>query len=153
MSQRTKINVEAQKVDVSAAGEINEEQDSSLEEYKLANQIHQSYYDLGSKTVTIYLTITALSLGFVFREAISDQLRIILCWFNVWSSLVFTLGFTGFYIVTKRLARRMDYLSKRLKFALPHHNGLSYGIMLSLLTGSSGLIFWIAVLFFKFWAK
>jgi hypothetical protein len=130
-----------------------EEHKSELEEYKLAIQVQQGYYDLVYKSVTIYLTLTALSVGFVFREGISDRLKLISSWFNFAMSLFFVLAFTGFLILSRRLARRMDKLALTLSFELPHHHGLSYGILLTLISGTGGWLFWILTLIFRLWAS
>jgi hypothetical protein len=129
-----------------------DEHKSELEEYKLATQVQQGYYDLVFKSITAFLTITALSLGFIFRESISNELKLIFCWFNLAMSLFFVIGFTGFYIISKRISRRMEQLAAILTFGLRHHNALNYGIFLTLLSGIGVFIFWIATLVFRFWS-
>ncbi len=124
---------------------------ANLEEYKLANQLHQGYFDFAAKTVTIYLTITALSIGFVFRDSISEYIKILFCWFNLLISLLFFLSYGRFYKMATRLSKRMDELAGKLHFELPHHHALGYGLLLSLLGEGAVLIFWAASLLLHFW--
>lgn len=134
--------------------EANKEESNEnleLEEYKLAVQIQQHYHDLAYKTVTIYIAVSALSLGFVFRESVILQLKIIFCWFNLGISIFFVLSFLGFYLISKRIARRMDKLAQKLSFALRTHHALSYGIILTLLGGLGVLIFWIVTVILQLW--
>ncbi|MDX6696059.1 MAG: hypothetical protein QOF02_3662 [Blastocatellia bacterium] len=126
---------------------------SDLEEYKLANAVQENLYSVATKSITIFIAITAVSLGFVFRESVSQQLKIIFCGFNIAMSLFFVIGFGGFFIITRRVARRMDRLGEKLSFSLPHHNALSYGIFLTLLSGIVVLIFWIATIVLRFWVQ
>jgi hypothetical protein len=132
---------------------LSDDRDSHLDEYKLAIQVQQGYYDLVFKCITAFLTITALSLGFIFRETISDRLKVIFCWFNLIMSVFFVIGFTGFCLISKRVSRRMDRLASALSFELGHHHALNYGIFFTLLSGIGVLLFWIAVLIFRWWAR
>jgi len=109
--------------------------DPLLEEYKLAVLIQHNYHDVTHKTVTIFITITAISLAFTFRESVFTQLKIIFCWFNLAFSVFFIISYFGFYVISKRIARRMDVLAKKLSFNLKNHHALSYGVFLTLLSG------------------
>ena len=109
---------------VSVPDKKDEKLNLDLEEYKLAIQVQQNFYDVATKSITIFIAISAFAIGFVFRESVSEQLKLIFSWFNLAMSLFGVLGFTGFYIISKRLARRLDRLSEKLRFALPHHHAL-----------------------------
>jgi hypothetical protein len=122
-----------------------------LEEYKLAVQIQQSYHDVAYKFITVFVAITAISLGFVFRESVSIQLKIIFCWFNLIFSLFFTLCYLGFFIILKRIARRMDTLADKLSFNLRNHYALSYGVFMTFLSGVGVFIFWLVAIILRFW--
>jgi hypothetical protein len=67
-----------------------------LDEYKLAVQVLQNYHEVALKSITIMVAITAISLGFVFRESVSTPLKVTFCWFNLVFSLFFSLCFLGF---------------------------------------------------------
>jgi uncharacterized membrane protein len=138
---------------ISSSDEKIQKNDLYLDEYKLATQVQQGYYDLVFKCITAFYAITALCLGFVFRESISEQLKTIFCWFNLAMSVFFVIGFTGFYIISNRVSRRMDQLAVKISFELGHHHALNYGIFFTLVSGVGVLIFWIAALVFRFWAK
>jgi hypothetical protein len=99
-----------------------------LDEYKLAVQVLQNYHEVALKSITIMVAITAISLGFVFRESVSTPLKVTFCWFNLVFSLFFSLCFLGFFIILRRIARRMDMLACKLSFALRNHYALSYGV-------------------------
>ena len=132
---------------------MGEKKNLGLEEYTMAAQIQEKYYDVVARGVIIYLAITAVSLGFVFRESISDQLRVLFCWFNIGVSLFAFLAYLRLYIVSRRIAQRMDKLGSSLGFELPHHHTLSYGILVAMLAGFGVWIFWFAALFFRFWSR
>jgi hypothetical protein len=143
-------NLEMEDIDFTEP-EKNPGYNSELEEYKLATQIHRHYYDLTVKTITVYLAITGVSLGFVFRENVSITLKVLFCWFNFIVSLAFCLAYTGFYVITKRLAKHMKQLTKILGFGLSHHRGLPYGIFIALICAIGVLIFWTMTLILRFW--
>ncbi len=141
----------SQKTSNEHTGTDVKEVDLALEEYKLAIQIQENYHDLAYKTVTVYLAVTAISFGFVFRESVFVQLKQAFCWFNLAISFIFVICILGFYIISKRIAHRMDILSRKLLFSLKTHHALSYGILLTLLAGSGVFLFWIIAIVFKFW--
>jgi|SRR5215217_1772575 len=122
-----------------------------LEEYKLAVNVQQNYHEIAYKTVTLFVAVTALSLGFVFRASVAVQVKIIFCWFNFLISIFFLLSCVGFYIISKRIARRMDNLALQLSFGLRTHHALRYGILLTLLGGTCVFLFWLGALIFRVW--
>lgn len=125
--------------------------DSFLEEYKLAVKIQQSYHDVFYKSLTIYIAITAISLSFVFRENVFIQLKIIFCWFNLIFSIFLVISLTGFFIIVRRIARRMDLLANTLGFSLRNHYALSYGLLLTLISAVAVFIFWFVAIILRFW--
>ena len=133
--------------------EVAHNTNPDLEEYKLATQIQVAYYDLAYKSITIFLTITGLSLGFAFRDSISDRLKVIFCWFNLAMSILAVIGFWGFRKMSKRIALRMDHLSESLNFDLGYHHALSLGILFTWIGAVGVFLFWIASLIFRFWAR
>jgi hypothetical protein len=122
-----------------------------LDEYKLAVQIQQNYHEVALKSITIMVAITAISLGFVFRESVSIPLKVTFCWFNLAFSLFFSLCFLGFFIILRRIARRMDMLACKLSFSLRNHYALSYGVFLTLVSSVGLFIFWIVAIIFRLW--
>ena len=114
-------------------------------------RIQQNYHEVAHKTITIFIAITAFSLGFVFRESVFVQLKIIFCWFDLAFSLFFVISYTGFFIISKRLARRMDVLSEQLSFDLRNHHALSYGVFLTLLGGIGVFVFWLLAIILRLW--
>jgi len=133
--------------------EVVQKTNADLEEYKLATQVQLGYYDLAYKSITIFLTITGLSLGFALRDSISDRLKIIFCWFNLAMSLLAVIGFWGFRKMSERIARRMDHLGNNLNFELGYHHALGLGILFTWIGAVGVFLFWIAAIVFRLWAK